>query len=100
MLCALSVGAAARQRLSDHSDPRRPIFRVRAARQHSFKDLVCGLRPGEWFWVVVTLDDFDPYGQPARAALIDAASPIPATSTWSELTRAQALLQRTDQQIR
>jgi hypothetical protein len=39
------------------------------------------------------LDDFELRGQPARAALVDAASRIPTISAWPELARAEALLQ-------
>ena len=52
------------------------------------------------FELRAALDDFELRGQPARAALIDAASRIPANNAWPELARAQALLQLTDPQIR
>ena len=41
------------------------------------------------FVLRAALDDYEPRGQPARAAVIDAASRIPATSVWPELARAQ-----------
>jgi class 3 adenylate cyclase len=44
------------------------------------------------FELRAALDDFELRGQPARPALVDAASRIPATSTWPELARAQASL--------
>ena len=42
------------------------------------------------FELRAALDDYDLRGQPARAAVIDAASRIPATSAWPELARARA----------
>jgi len=44
------------------------------------------------FELRAALDDYDLRGQPARAALIDAASRIPANNAWPELARAQASL--------
>ena len=44
------------------------------------------------FELRAALDDYDLRGEPARAALIDAASRIPANSAWPELARAQASL--------
>ena len=41
------------------------------------------------FELRAALDDYDLRGQPARAAVIDAARRIPATSAWPELARAQ-----------
>jgi class 3 adenylate cyclase len=52
------------------------------------------------FELRAALDDVELRGQPARAALIDAASRIPANNAWPELARARALLQLTDPQIR
>jgi predicted ATPase len=37
-------------------------------------------------------DDFDLVGEPARAALVDAASRFPLDQTWPELARVRALL--------
>ena len=45
------------------------------------------------FELRAAIDDFGLRGEPARAALIDAASRMPATSTWPERVRAEALLQ-------
>jgi tetratricopeptide (TPR) repeat protein len=45
------------------------------------------------FELRAALDDFGHRGEPARAAVIDAASRIPATTTWPEVAEAQALLQ-------
>ena len=45
------------------------------------------------FELRAAIDDFALRGEPARAALVDAASRMPATGTWPELVRAQALLQ-------
>ena len=42
------------------------------------------------FELRAALDDFELRGQPARAALIDAASRIPTNNAWPELARAQA----------
>ena len=42
------------------------------------------------FELRAALDDFELRGQPARAALIDAAGRIPADSGWPELARAEA----------
>jgi class 3 adenylate cyclase/tetratricopeptide (TPR) repeat protein len=44
------------------------------------------------FELQAALDDFELRGQPARAALIDAASRIPSNNAWPELVRAQAAL--------
>jgi hypothetical protein len=44
------------------------------------------------FELRAALDDFELRGQPARAALIDAASRIPTNNAWPELVRAQAAL--------
>jgi hypothetical protein len=44
------------------------------------------------FELRAALDDYELLGQPARAALIDAASRIPANNAWPELARAQASL--------
>ena len=52
------------------------------------------------FELRAALDDFELRGQPARAALIDVVSRIPANNAWPELARAQPLLQLTDPQIR
>jgi hypothetical protein len=49
---------------------------------HQPGDLRCGLR-----------------GEPARAAVIDAASGIPTKSEWPELATAQALLKVSNPQI-
>jgi len=46
------------------------------------------------FELRAALDDFDLRGQPARAALVDAASRIPATSALPELARVQASLSK------
>ena len=42
------------------------------------------------FELRAALDDFELRGQPARAALIDAAGRIPADNGWPELARAEA----------
>src|ERR1700676_2059806 len=52
------------------------------------------------FEVRTVLDDVELRGKPACAALNDVATRFPTTSTWPELARAQALLQRTDPTIR
>jgi hypothetical protein len=44
------------------------------------------------FELRAALDDFEPRGEPARAALIDAASRIPTNNAWPELARAEAIL--------
>ena len=44
------------------------------------------------FELRAALDDYDLRGQPARAALIDVVSRIPANNAWPELARAQASL--------
>ena len=66
-----------------------------AARQ---ADLDAALEP----WLAATaqplfelraaLDDFELRGEPARAALVDAASRVPADSGWPELARTHAAL--------
>jgi hypothetical protein len=42
------------------------------------------------FELRAVLDDFELRGEPARAALIDAASRIASNNAWPELARAQA----------
>ena len=51
------------------------------------------------FELRAALDDFELRGQPAPAALADAASRIPADNAWPELARAQAALAESSQQI-
>ena len=46
------------------------------------------------FELRAALDDYDLRGAPARAALTDAASRIPANSPLPELVRARAILDR------
>ena len=47
------------------------------------------------FELRAALDDFELRGQPARAALVDAASRIPTNNAWPELVRARAALSAT-----
>jgi class 3 adenylate cyclase len=44
------------------------------------------------FELRAALDDFELRGQPARAALVDAASRIPTNNAWPEMVRARAAL--------
>ena len=58
-------------------------------------DLALGLarrRGATLFELRAALDDFELRGQPARAALSDAAGCIPSNNEWPELVRAQATL--------
>jgi len=47
------------------------------------------------FELRAALDDFELRGEPARAALVDAASRVPANSGWPELARTHAALDQT-----
>ena len=76
-----------RLRAHTHADPD-----ARRAAIGAVRSLAC--RQGATlFELRSALDDFELRGQPARAALVDAASRIPTISAWPELARAEALLQ-------
>ncbi|MCW2686093.1 MAG: adenylyl cyclase class-3/4/guanylyl cyclase [Mycobacterium sp.] len=51
------------------------------------------------FELRAALDDYELRGRPARAALTDAASHIPADSSLPELARARAAMDQTDPQF-
>ena len=49
--------------------------------------------------LLMMIDDFDLRGEPARAALVDAASRIPTDSRPPELARARAAVESTTPQL-
>ena len=51
------------------------------------------------FELRAALDDFELRGEPARAALADAASRIPADSAFPELARVEAALKSSNLQL-
>ena len=51
------------------------------------------------FELRAALDDFELRGEPARAALVDAASRIPTDSAWPELARAEAAPKSSNPQL-
>jgi hypothetical protein len=76
-----------RLRAHTHTDPDARRADIGAARS-----LACH-QGATLFELRAALDDFELRGQPARAALVDAASRIPTISAWPEFARAEALLQ-------
>ena len=73
-----------RLRSQTHRDPVARQADIRAA-------LELARRQGATlFELRAALDDFELRGEPAAAAVADAAKRIPAHDAWSELTRAQA----------
>jgi hypothetical protein len=72
-----------RLRAHTHTDPE--------ARQADLAAVALARRQGATlFELRAVLDDFELRGEPARAALIDAASRIASNNAWPELARAQA----------
>ena len=82
-----------RLRAHTHTDPE-------AHRAALGTALELGRRQGATlFELRAALDDFKLRGEPARAAVVDAVSRMPANSAFPELARARAALQSTDQRI-
>ena len=76
-----------RLRAHTHADPDLTREDLSAARE------LAGRQGMHLFELRAALDDFDLHGEPARAAVIDVVSRIPAASSLPELTRAQAALE-------
>jgi hypothetical protein len=110
VLLAAGMKDAARERvdlalqMSDDTEWRIYDAELLRLRAHTFDDLHCrhtGLRAAielaqtqgaPVFELRAAADDFELFGEPARAALVDAISRFPAEQTWPELARARALL--------
>lgn len=83
-----------RLRAQTHTDPDRRSADIGAA-------LALARRQGVTLLELrAALDDFELRGQPARAALLDAADRFPGDTAWPELARAHAVLNHVDQKAR